>query len=262
MSFLYICDARVKLFCLLLLTLLVFLTNELVSAICLLFFFIIVRFFVKIPGSRAFGFPKRLSLLAVFIILVQTLFFPGDSHIVSPLFPGWVPLLGGLGSLKWEGFILGIVIVCRLSALLLLLPLFTETTPYNRIAAGLCMLGFNYKSAFIITTAFNFIPFIKDEAFRIMDAQKLRNFNYFDKKASFFSGIKAYCSLLVPLMLGVMRKAQVSSIAMDSRAFGIYKTRTWIDKPQIKYYDFLLMAACFVFFVCILFLNYYLAYRN
>jgi energy-coupling factor transport system permease protein len=174
---------------------------------------------------------------------------------VKPLFPPSFPLLGGMGSLKFEGFILGIVIVCRLLVLLLLLPLFTETTPYNQIATGLCSFGLNYRSAFIITTAFNLIPFFREDAMRIMDAQKLRGLSAFDKKRPFFSAIKGYTGLLVPLILGALRKAQVSSVSMDSRAFGVYKTRTWIYKPKMKIYDFFVIAAFAFFFVFILILE-------
>lgn len=171
---------------------------------------------------------------------MQTIFGPGESYIVKSLFS--LPV-------KPDGFILGLIIVCRLASLLIILPVFTETTPFNKIASGFCALGFNYRSAFIITTAFNLIPIFKEEAFVIMDAQKLRGVRK--------TGIKTYAGILVPLMLGAMRKAQNSSIAMDSRAFGIYNTRTWIEKPCMKTYDYIFMVSCIVFTSCFLFFNYF-----
>ncbi|MCL2410711.1 MAG: energy-coupling factor transporter transmembrane protein EcfT [Treponema sp.] len=222
--------------------------NRPYPAFCLLITFIIIRFIAKIPppGWKAL---KNLSLLAFFIILIQTFFGQGDIYIVPPLFNGFV-------SLTVEGLIFGFMIVCRLFALVVILPVFTETTSPNQIAAGLSSLGFNYKTAFLITTAFNLVPFFKDEAARIMDAQKLRGFYAFDKK-NIFSGLKAYSGLLVPLMFDAMRKAQISSAAMDSRAFGIYKTRTWISKPQMKKTDFLPIVFCVIYITCMLFFNYY-----
>jgi energy-coupling factor transport system permease protein len=247
MSVFYILDARTKLFIIFLFTLLVFFIDTFSAAVCLLLSFIVIRLTAGIP-PLGFKYLKNLTLLAVFIIFTQTLFGPGETYIVNPLFPASFPFFGGTGSLKWEGFILGIVVVCRLAALMLLLPILTLTTPPHQISAGLCALGFNYRAAFIITTALNFIPFFKEEALIIMDAQKLRGMRKF--------GIKSYINLLVPLMLGAMRKAQISSVIMDSRAFGVYKTRTLLEKPKMKRLDFFFITGSFVFFAILIFINF------
>jgi len=240
MSFFYNIDARVKLFFILLFTLVIFLVNKLSAAVFLLIFFIIFRLIAKIPFrfTSIFG---PLTLLVVFIIAIQALFAPGDSYIVKPVFMGW-------GSITQEGLILGVLISCRLAVLLLILPFFTETTPPGKISSGLCALGLNYRAAFIITTAFNLIPVFRDEALVIMDAQKIRGARKF--------GIRAYTGFLLPLMLGAMRKAQISSVSMDSRAFGVYKTRTWIEKPGMRKGDWLFLASCLVFSAGLLFFNY------
>jgi len=240
MSFLYDIDARVKLFFILLFTVVIFLVNKLSAVVFLLLFFVLFRLITKIHFRFGAVF-KTLTLLAVFIIAIQALFGPGDSYIVKPVFIGW-------GSITQEGLILGVLITCRLAVLLLILPLFTETTPLGQIAAGLCALGLNYRIAFIITTAFNLIPVFRDEALCIMDAQKLRGARKF--------GIRAYTGFLLPLMLGAMKKAQVSSVSMDSRAFGVYNTRTWIEKPGIKIGDWLFLASCLMFSAGLLFFNY------
>ena len=254
MSYLFTIDARIKLICVLMLTVLVFFVDNLTAAVCLVIFFIIIRITSGV-FFRAGDFFKILTLLAVIIILIQTLFGPGTCYIIKPLIPHSFPVFGGMGSLKWEGFILGLVITCRVCALLLILPVFTETTSPRLIASGLCSLKLNYRISFIITTAFNLVSIFKEEALMIMDAQKLRGMRAFEKRR-FFSGIKAYTGLLVPLMLAAMRKAQLSSAAMDSRAFGIYKTRTWLDKSRLKTTDFCTLFASVVLFILILIINY------
>jgi len=247
MSFFLITDARVKLIFILALTLLVFLIDNLPIIVCLLLFFVIIRLITGIP-FRFFAMFGTFTLLAVFIIAVQALFGPGDSYIVKPVIPEYFPVFPGWGSVKKEGLILGIVITCRLAALLVILPVFTVTTPPGQIAAGLCAFGFNYRIAFIITAAFNLIPVFRDEALVIMDAQKLRGTRKF--------GLLAYAGFLLPLMLGAMRKAQVSSVSMDSRAFGVYNTRTWTGKPVMKRSDVLLLIILPVLSAGLLFLNY------
>ena len=254
MFFFHALDARVKLFFVLFFTLLVFIIDKILPAACLLIISAVIRFFVKMP-LRGFRLFKNLTLLAAMIILIQMIFAPGVTFIVKPLIPSSFPLLGGSGSLKMEGLILGIMIVFRLAALMIILPVFTETTPAYKISAGLCALGLNYRAAFIITSAFSLIPVFRDEALVIMDAQKLRGMKSFEK-GPVFSRIRAYTGLLIPLMLNAMRKAQISSIAMDARAFGIYKTRTWIDKPEIRKNDYIFILFSIFIFAFIVCLNY------
>jgi len=81
----------------------------------------------------------------------------------------------------------------------------------------------------------------------IMDAQRLRGMRKF--------GIKSYINLLTPLMLGAMQKAQISSVAMDSRAFGVYKTITWLEQPKMKAPDFLFILGGIIFFTVTIFIN-------
>ena len=246
----YSLDPRSKLLFIVMFTTVVFFIKNIALAAFLILFLIIIRIAAKIP-FRGIGHIRTLSLLAVFIVLMQMLFGPGGNYIK-------IPYMGNI--FKWEGFILGLIIVLRVCALFILFPVFTETTPSHKLASGLCALGLNYRSAFIVTTAFNLIPFFREEFIVIMDAQRLRGMNSFKKRQkpifSFFPWIKAISTAAVPLMLGAMRKAQVSSSAMDSRAFGIYKTRTWLDKPQMKLRDFFFISACTVFTAFILFLNY------
>ena len=244
MSFFFKLDARTKLIFILLFTVLVFLIDRLPVSVLLLFSCIALRLAARIPFHVIRLF-KNLTLLALFIILVQALFGPGTDYIIK---------IGEIISVKREGFFLGLVIVCSLASLVILLPVFTETTSPSGIAFGLYSLGLNYRIAFIITFAFNLIPFFREEANSIMDAQKLRGMRAF--------GITSLAGLLVPLMLNAMRKAQVSSVAMDCRAFGIYKTRTWSgisDKQPARMTknDFLFIMACVVFSACMLFFNFF-----
>ena len=237
-------------------TVLVFVVDNLPATVSLALSFLVLRLTAGLP-LRGIRFAKPLAMLAVFIIVMQVFLGPGENYIVKPLFPPWFPLFGGYGSLKWDGLFLGIAICCRLAALTFLLPMLTLTTTPREIAAGLSFLGFNYRTAFIITTAFNLIPLFQEEGRLIMDAQKLRGMRSFEG-GPFTGKLKAYPSLVVPLMLGAMRRAHSASIAMDARAFGIYKTRTWLERPVMKGLDYLSITVCVFFSASILLLNFFL----
>jgi energy-coupling factor transport system permease protein len=232
----------------------VFFVDRLHTAICLLLFFIIIQKFAKISFNGVKNL-KFLTLLALFIILLQTFFGPGENFIIKPLFPDSFPFFGGMGSLKWEGLILGFVVICRFYTLIILFSVFTGTTSPYSLAVGLNALGFNYTAAFVITTTFNLIPLFREEALTIMDAQRLRGMCSLEK-GNFFYRLRTYCGLVLPLVLGAMRKAQASSVVMDSRAFGIYKERTWLDKPEMKAEDFFFLFACVIFSSAVLCLNF------
>jgi energy-coupling factor transport system permease protein len=244
-------DSRVKLLLVLLFTVLIFFVDKLSIAVVMAFSFLMLRlvFKVRFNGVKSFIF---LAILVMFIIFTQSLFLPGKNTLSFPLFGGVIPL-------KPEGFFMGLTIGCRLFALILLLPFLTSTTSPYSLACGLAALGINYRAAFIITTAFNLIPLFQEEGRAIMDAQKLRGMNVFEKslkkRASFLSRLKSYPSLVTPLVLGAMRKAQIASVSMDSRAFGVYPKRTWLEKPAMKVHDYICMAVCLVFAGVILSLN-------
>jgi len=247
MSVIHKLEPRVKLISVLLLTITIFLISRLMVATILALFVFFIGLAAKIHFHRVKNI-NNLTLLAVFIILIQILFGPGGNIFTLNIF--------GIDiHFKWDGFILGLIIICRLCALIVLFTVFTETTSSYHVAAGLHGLGINYRSAFLLTAVFNFIPLFKEEAYIIMDAQKLRGMRSFEE-GSFITKMKSYCSLAVPLVLSAMRKAQSSSIAMDSRAFGVYRTRTWLNKPEIKPCDIIAVIACFIFCACLLFLNY------
>jgi energy-coupling factor transport system permease protein len=256
MPVIYKLDPRTKIAVVLLLSVLVFIVNKLPAAACLLFSLLAFRAAGRIP-FKGFKSLSILSMLAVFVIVFQTLFGPGENYIVKPLFPPSFPVLGGSGSLKWDDLFLGLAITCRLAALMLLIPMLTQTTSYEEIAMGLCAFGFNYRIAFIITTAFNMVPVFEEEGRAIIDAQKLRGMRSFEE-GTLFKKLKAYPALVVPLVLGAMRKAQSASVAMDSRAFGVYRTRTWLEKPVMKIRDYLFLAACLVFIAFVLTLDFLL----
>ena len=249
-------DPRTRILLVSLFSVLVFIIDQLPVAAALMLSFFLLRLTLKVP-FRSVKSWRTLSMLVFFVILVQILFGPGENYIISPLFPASFPVLGGMGSLKWDGLLLGLVIGCRLVSLMLLLSLFIETTPPHQIAQGLASFGFNYRTAFIITTAFNLIPLFEEQGHAIMDAQKLRGVKSFEE-GSFFVKLKAYPPLVVPLVLSAMRKAQLAGIAMDSRAFGVYKTRTWIDKSSMNMRDYLSLAICSLFAALTLWINYVL----
>jgi energy-coupling factor transport system permease protein len=216
-----------------------------------------LRLAAKMPFKKIRVYFKLLCVLAVFITLLQVLFGPGERYLLKPLIPSSVPFIGGRGSLKLDGLMLGFVIICRLLALMVLLPMLTLTTEPQKLALGLTRLGLNYRAAYIVTIALHLIPAFEEDARGIMDAQKLRAMRAFEE-GGLAAKFKAYPALAVPLVLGAMRRAQLLGIALDARAFGAFKTRTWLMQIKMRPYDYRAFALCAVFSALALALNFLL----
>jgi len=250
-------DPRTKILLIPVLSLLTFVINKLPAAALLLALFIFLRLNVKIPLQNVKLYIKLTFVIILFILILQMLFAPGERYILNPLIPHSIPYIGGNGSLKWDGVIITLIIICRLSTLFIILPVFIATTKPYEIVMGLTKLGFNYRTSYIIITTFNLIPQLKEDARTIMDAQKLRGVRIFEE-GSFIEKIKAYPSLAVPLVLGAMRKAQHMGTAMDARAFGAYKERTWLLELKMKTSDYMAFIICISISAIMLVFNFFL----
>ncbi|MDR1250878.1 MAG: energy-coupling factor transporter transmembrane protein EcfT [Treponema sp.] len=256
-SFFYKLDPRTKILLILCFTLLVFIVDQPIVTAALMFSFLGLWFAAKLPFKKIKAYFRLLSALIVFVIILQILFGPGERYMLKPLIPESVPFVGGRGSLKWDGLVLGMVISCRLVALMLLLPMLTMTTSPRLLALGLTKLGMPYKTAYIATTALNLIPALEDDARIIMDAQKLRGMRAFEE-GTLPDKFRAYPALAVPLVIGAMRRARLLGLAMDARGFGAFKTKSWLERIKMSSPDYWACAATAVFAACALTLNWVL----
>jgi energy-coupling factor transport system permease protein len=242
-SFLRRLDPRTKIVLALLLTLVLFVVSRPFVIAGLVLFFLGLWAAARMPFLKLKAAIKFLLPLIVFITAAQMIFGPGTRYILKPLVPEWAPLIGGRGSLKQEGLFLGLASGLRLIALAALMPMLTMTTGVNILALGLTKLGLNYKGAYVISSAINLIPLFENEARMIMDAQKMRGMRAFEE-GGFFNKLKAYPALAVPLVIGAMRRARVMGIAMDARAFGAHRTKTYLENIKMSFVDYAAFGAC------------------
>ena len=257
-SFLYRLDPRTKLLLTALFTTLVFIVDTPVVAAGQMLFFIFLCIGARIPLKKIFPHFKFLLFLVALVIVLQTLFgreVPGSHYLLKPLIPEWVPLAGGLGSLNRDGLFTGLMIGFRIIALTVLMPMLTMTTEAWLLAFGITRLGLNYKAAYVISSTLNLIPSFEEEARLIMDARRLRGVEAFKSK-SFFKRLREYPALALPLIIKAMRRAFTMGLAMDSRAFGAYKTRTWLFQTRMSVIDYGAFAAGIIWSLITVTANY------
>ena len=68
---------------------------------------------------------------------------------------------------------------------------------------------------------------------------------------------KAYPALVTPLVIGGMRRAQQMGIAMDSRAFGAFKKKTYVSEIRTKPTDWVALLLVCLYCAAIITANYY-----
>jgi energy-coupling factor transport system permease protein len=239
------------------LTLVVFIVSLPLVCAVLAFSFLGLWAAAKMPFKKIGSYIKYLFWVLIFVTIMQLLFGPGDRYILKPLFPESIPFIGGMGSLKWDGLILGLVTGLRLMALVVLLPMLTMSTEINLMSLGLVRMGMPYKIAYIITTALNLVPAFEREARIIMDAQKMRGLRAFEEGGP-LAKLRAYPALALPLIIGAMRRAQMMGAAMDARAFGAYPVKTYIDDIKMSFRDYAAITACVIFSALALTANFIL----
>ncbi len=204
----------------------------------------------RLPAALLRDTGKALAGLALFLFVVQALFYPGETSLVYPIVPTAVPLIGGAGRITLEGILFAVLIILRLFAVVLVLPLVSLTTPVHMLTLGLVRLRLPYRVAYAMTTAINLIPVLQSEANVIVDAQRLRAMQVFEK-GRFWDKLRSYPPLVTPLVIGAMRRAQLIAVAMDSRAFGASKSRSYIQDIRMQAVDWLFVGATVLYVVLV-----------
>jgi len=154
------------------------------------------------------------------------------------------------------GPVAALMIVCRIVSLVMIFSLLVMTTETREIALGITGFGFNYKTAFIITSALNILPVFREDAGQLLDARRLRGVMPPRGKINVFAVFGEYSKIAVPLMIKAMRRASATGLAMDSRAFGAYRRRTWPRKTSMSAVDYAVIAAGIAYAAAVITANY------
>jgi energy-coupling factor transport system permease protein len=230
-SFLHRFDPRTKLLLTVLFTALVFIVDKLPIAAGQMAIFAVLCPAGRIPLKKLFPHFLFFLFLITFVIILQVFFGSGLST--------------------------ALMICSRIIALAILMPALTMTTDTRLLAYGIARFGINYKAAFIITSTFNLIPAFEKEARLIIDARRLRGVKYLES-GNFFKRIGEYPAIVLPLMIKAMRQAQILGLSMDTRAFGAFKTRVWLQETRFSVMDFWAFAAGILYSAIAVTLNFML----
>lgn len=240
-------DPRSKIIFMVVLSTAIFTVNQIPVAAVVLGVMFFLWFLARLPFSVLWSFIKVLLPIMAMLFVVQAIFYPGTVPLVKPL----IPLGRGYGQITLDGMLFAVLLGLRLIAMIIMLPLVNFTTPVQIFALGMVKLGLPYRLAYTMTTALNLVPILQGETGVIVDAQRLRAMQSFEK-GRIADKLKAYPALVTPLVIGSMRRAQLMAVAMDSRAFGASKSRTYLEDIRLHTRDWVFISLTAVFTVAII----------
>lgn len=116
--------------------------------------------------------------------------------------------------------------------------LFIVATNPSEFAASLNKIGVNYKIAYSVSIALRYIPDVQRDYQEISFAQQARGIEMSNKE-SLFKRIKSSAAIIMPLVLSSLERIETISSAMELRAFGNEKKRTWYNSRKFTKGDYI-----------------------
>lgn len=201
---------------------------------------------------------KLLSFLFVFLFIVQGLTYRlGDPTVILKLFD--FPFGDGAvnyGELTVGGVMFGLVIALRVIAVVMVIPIFTMTSPMNKISGALTRIHVPQKVIFMFITAMRFVPLVQESMANIIEAQKIRGFDL-DSASTYQKLRRAYIPIITPLLLLMFRRAMDLEVAINARAFGAKKERTDMEDISFKARDYIGILIIVLTFLFCMYLLYF-----
>jgi energy-coupling factor transport system permease protein len=204
-------------------------TNPVHQTVVLLLTVLTALVLGRLPLKEFFWGMTLFVTFGVILFIMQVLFYVGADQAVL--------FTVGPVHIRTAGFIFGLNLAIRVFVLgASALSFIMTTEPRRMIYDMVVRLRFPYRFAFVFYAALRFIPIFENEANNILNAQAVRGSAEVEK--GLLGKIKVYKRLGVPLITSGLKKAKLSAIAMDARAFGAYPTRTMTytyDTPRVGY---------------------------
>lgn len=188
-------------------------TNE-ARAVMLASLLILAILFARIPLLTILRASPLIFGIAILLGLFHTLITPG-----TPIF-SFGPFTG-----TEEGLVKGLGYFYRLAIMVLASFMLIWTTNIRDLMVGLVRLGIPYRYAFAIFMALRFLPIVQQEVDAVKAAHAIRGRASRSPVAHRF---KLWQRYLFTVIVNGLRKAENTALAIESRGFGAFPTRSYV----------------------------------
>ncbi|MDN5343279.1 MULTISPECIES: energy-coupling factor transporter transmembrane component T family protein [Oceanotoga] len=225
-------DPRAKLLGLFVLAGFAFSINSAIDIIVMSVYTIILMLLSKLSLTYYTKSLKSIWFIVVFAFIIQL--FSVDGDIIFKL---------GFIKLTDKGLFNATIITFRILFAIMLSSVLTLTTSPTSLAHAMedvlrwlfVPKSFAHELSMVMTIAIRFIPVMASEADRIIKAQLSRGANFDDRK---FSGkVKGAVSIIIPLLVSALRRAEELSVAMEARGYSGWEGRTRYKKFEWEIID-------------------------
>lgn len=236
-SVIHTCDARVKIILLIAYSVTLFLVNTWAGIALCFVLFMAAALTSGVPVRRFTGMLLPVYAIVAFTIVFNAFAFDvgqvaagaasglGDvsSGAFASLSP--VPLVGTFGFVP-AGFARGCFYAARVVLLVVGSLVVTYTTTSTELTGALSFFLRPLKRigvpsddiAMVFSLALRFIPVTAEEFGRVHDAQWARGASF--AEGSLWERLRAWQTVLIPLFVGLFRRADSLAVAMDARCYG------------------------------------------
>jgi energy-coupling factor transport system permease protein len=245
-------DPRVKFFYVCVLFVMAVMFNELLPLILL--FFVPLPFVFVAGVQREWIRSMRGAMFFAIFIFAANFFF-------GYLFPqGTTPKIEPPIDTLSEYLTLlerSLAMTLRFVVLVESFSVFFLTTSPDHLGLALEQSHVPYEFCFAFTTAVRFVPVLADEAQTIMDAQKARGLEL--ERGNFLKRVKNYIPILIPLIVGAIRRSLELAEAMESRAWGASEKRTNLYVLKLGRADYTLVVGSVLMLIFAVYVRLFLS---
>jgi energy-coupling factor transport system permease protein len=180
-------------------------------------------------AKRALYLTRNLMILGLLMFVIQLFFVRTGEPLL---------VIGGFVLFTTGGLKSALLLSLRVIAAMLPLMLLFAITQMNDLCNALVKrVHLPYRYAFIVTTAFRFVPIFATEFHDIQDAQKARGVD-FDTK-NIFRKLKLIAPLCVPLLVSSLKKVDISAMSAEMRGFELRGYKSGYKEYPFKAGDLL-----------------------
>lgn len=237
-------DARTKLIIVMALSSLSIMITDLMWLTIIFFVSMVAAGILNVNFYKILMKLKRIFHVILILMVVQSIFIKGGEPI---LIIQSITIISDVGLQMGGQFALRVGIIIASATIL-------TTSSYREIVQGLVQWKMPYEIAFMVSVAIRFLPSFMEEFKDAVVALQLRGIEF--EKIPLSKKIKVYSYLLFPVVSNAVLKAQELSMAMETRGFRAYPTRTSYMVLKMKPMDYAIITLSLILTIAAMLLYY------
>ena len=202
---------------------------------------------------------SHLSFKESFIRVLFILPFGGAIALFQPFIqPGTIIYTGPMGlNVTYQGLMFGILLMSRLTVSLTSIVILSSLSPMQEVVNSFRRLGMPREFAMIFSLFIRYLFMFYDELHKILNAQKSRNFDIFNKKTTYMWRMKQLAYTIAMMFLRSYEKGETVYFSMLSRGY-TENSQIYTDNNKLGLLDLYFIGITLSFIICLEFMNYFM----